>query len=386
VRASTLRVRLLGLLFSGLVLGTACSQSEGRKREDALRRQGSGAVLQERDREALRRFAKLSPELQKRALDRVARRLQLDPDTHIQAIFELAPRPAQVPIAKPAPVHDPAEWAKGVARKRKKIDSRNGLHRSLRNQVPPVAFVPELHQAVWYDWQRGELARKPEGLSRTERFENLLNGFVPGSDAAMAEFQRLCDRDFEMRRYAAYFGHLYADLGARYYEGITLYEVWFSDAKLDVPDVDAIPFAKRILRDDSFVSPIPAGARRAGLYEKIKAGALRMRKYRTLREAAAAAFVAASAQIAPGYEALIPRFHLVLGLNGNDPERVARVLEGIGSREELLRLLDDLILKGPDEQKQAAYRKREERIASMRQLAAKVRQLALHALEEAERN
>jgi hypothetical protein len=126
-----------------------------------------------------------------------------------------------------------------------------------------------------------------------------------------------------------------------------------------VPDVDAIPFAKRILRDDSFVSPIPAGARRAGLYEKIKAGALRMRKYRTLREAAAAAFVAASAQIAPGYEALIPRFHLVLGLNGNDPERVARVLEGIGSREELLRLLDDLILKGPDEQKQAAYRKRE---------------------------
>ena len=113
-----------------------------------------------------------------------------------------------------------------------------------------------------------------------------------------------------------------------------------SGKTVEVPDVDAIAFAREILQTNSFLSPIPEGRRRNRLYQQIAEAVARHRQYRTLREAAAASFVAADPAIEATYQPLVLRMHLLWPLCNFDPGAVGRSLES-GTRTELLEALDD---------------------------------------------
>ena len=160
-----------------------------------------------------------------------------------------------------------------------------------------------------------------------------------GSDAATAAILQHLDSDGTERDVAAWFGHLYADRNGRVFADVTLYEAWYSNKTVEVPDIDAIAFARKILRTRSFVSPIPAGSRRDRLYRQISRAFAEHRQYRTLREAAAASFVAAEPPLESTYRSLIPRMHLLWSICNFDIGAVERRLAA-GDRSELLQDLD----------------------------------------------
>ena len=245
-----------------------------------------------------------------------------------------------------------------------------------RQLFPAPPFLRSLHPQVVYDWARGQaVSGKPPDSS--QRFAALLAGFAPGSDAAVALLLQQLDADFEQRLAGAWFAHTYADRDGRVFAGITLYDAWYSGKTVEVPDVDAIAFARLVLHTDSFVSPIPEGRRRERLYQQIHEAFGRYREYRTLREVAAAAFVTAEPDLDPIYRELVGRMHFLWARLGYDPARVAQKLNG-GDRSELLTILDDALRNNAD----AAQLRTEARTA-LSTMATLVRTTALAELDKA---
>ncbi len=325
--------------------------------------------------EPLARFMAL-PVVQKAALVRtLEKRLQRDPDPALQRILGLQRGAEHWPEAPPPRVHDPEVWAKGVAPARSWVPAGSVEHRAMRAQYPRPRCLDDLCTAVVYDWGSARVVRtKP--LSIEQVYANALAGYPPGSDEAVAQILQALDTDQKQQQVAAYFAHTYADLEAKLYEGITLYESWYSGRVCDIPDVDAIPFAVGILDDKSYVSPIPADRRRERLYMRIRDQAHAHRLYRTLREAAAAAFVRGEPILEPPYDLLVPRFHLLWQECDDEPKRLGALLAGATSRDGLLAEVDARVKRSPE-----VFVRREARKHELTELAARVRALALTLLE-----
>ena len=283
------------------------------------------------------------------------------------------------PIATPPTYHRADRWAKGVAPKRKVIPVSDKAHAAVRTKIGKPSFLPDLHKAVFYDWASGRVVRRKKPLDDRELCANLLAGYPPGSDECVARILALLDSKAKQRKVAAYCNHLYADLQARVFEGVTIYEAWYGGATLDIPDVDAIPFAIRILRNTSFKSPIPKSPRRTRLYKRIRDHYFAYRKHRTLREAAAAAFVSAEPQLEGDYARLVPRFHYLYAIEEEDCDKVAKRLRSFNDREAFLRWADRNVAN-----ERKAYEERERRQRDLAAMRVKIRRLMLATIERAE--
>ena len=335
----------------------------------------AGALAQDPTSTPIETFRALPEDRQISILRSLDRRILLDPNSAIQAVVSLARAFDSYPVAERRTFHDPKKWTKGVAPKRTVVRAGTPAHQRLRSTLPAVPFLTDLHKAVWYDWSSGRVVRREQALSRDEVFENLLHGYPPGSDAAAAHVLAALDTDGDRRPMAAYLDHLYADLKARVYEDVTLYEAWYSGKVVDVPDVDAIPFAIQILKTRAFRSPIPKGRKRTRLYQQISEHTTDHRRYRTLREAAAGGFVRAEPKIDPTYLPLVPRFHFLWASEQEDPERVAAWLADLPDRAAFLAKIDQA-WKADSE----AFQRREARKLAVAEMADKVRGLALGEL------
>jgi hypothetical protein len=205
----------------------------------------------------------------------------------------------------------------------------------------------DLHPAVVYDWLFGVPARSAGVPTPVDRFADLCAGYPPDADAAIAAVLVQLDRDGDQRLFARWCEQLYADRLGKVYRDITLYEAWYSGRTVEVPDVDAIAFARQILGTEAFVSPIPDGPRRDRLYQQIKTAFKKHREYRTLCEAAAAAFVTVSPALDTVYLPLVDRMHLLWAECEHDVERLAQRLTA-QDRSELLAELDAQIHDDPD--------------------------------------
>ena len=193
---------------------------------------------------------------------------------------------------------------------------------------------------------------------------------------AAAEVLSLLDTDKRQRKIGAYLENLYADLDARVYAGVTLYEAWCSGKVLAVPDVDSIAFERTILGTRRFKSPIPADKRRDRLYQRIQDHAFAFRKYRTLREACAAAFVAAEPKLDPIYDRLVPRFHYLFATKDHDPEAVAKFVSRFADRDAFVEKLDKEIGSRTEN-----VDKRREQQAVMSAMQRRIREGALNYLD-----
>ncbi len=363
------------LLMAGLAL-LAPQAPESRPRSDAV---GPVEGADHRALEVFRAF----PAIKKRTLVRgLLRQVQLDPDPAIQRVVSMQRNLARLPVAKPLLAHDPEVWARGVAPPRKLIRVKTRAHDALRRKVPEVCFLPDLHRQVHYDWLSCQIVRRAEELTPDEIVTNLWQGYPPGSDWAVAHILACLNTDEKQRRVGAYLDHLYADLSANAYEGITLYEAWHSGLEIAVPDVDAIPFAVQILGDRSFRSPIPAGRRRERLYARIRDHALAFRFHRTLIEAAAAAYVAADPVTDSDHKKLLPRFHYLFAAHDDDVAAVAKLVRVVTDARQQERFLADVTKKmEADRAAFAVYRHREQ---ELRRVAVRLRSLTARAIQRAE--
>lgn len=276
------------------------------------------------------------------------------------------------------PIHDPSRYAKaeheaGRAPERTVVLPGVEAHEAIRQRFARPPFLPDLSPEVVYDWGRGEVVRTTP-LGYDELFANALHGYAPGTDHVIARVLAALDQDDEQRKLAAWFGHAYCDLEARAFPPVTFYDAWYSGRTVDVPDVDAIPFAWEILGWKRYRSPL-SGPPRDRLYDAIRDAALRHRVHRTQCEAAAAAAVCAEPRMDPMYALLVPRFHFLWQDVDDDLDALVDRLQG-KDRGALLEEVDRRIR----EPSGTAYERRELRRRELADLAAQVRDLARAAL------
>jgi hypothetical protein len=276
------------------------------------------------------------------------------------------------------PIHDPARYAKaeqeaGRAPARTVVAADAESHRAVTARFARPTFLPDLAREVRYDWTTAQVVRDA-ALGYDELFANALHGYPPGTDHVVARVLAALDQDEEQHKLAAWFGHAYCDLDARAYPPVTFYDAWYSGRTVDVPDVDAIPFAWEILDWKRYRSPL-SGPPRDRLYDAIRDAALRYRVHRTQCEAAAAAAVAAEPVMDPMYALLVPRFHFLWQDVGDDIDALVERMQG-KDRGALLEEVDQRIR----EPSGTAYERRELRRRELTDLAAQVRGLAQAAL------
>lgn len=334
-----------------------------------------GLSLPPQGQSELAQFQSLPTDTQNAVLAAIETRLRAADDPAMRRIHDLAATATDLGNLEPIGHYLPAEFAP-VAPPRTVFAVGSAQQQAQRQQFPAPPFLRELQPHVRYDWAAGKPALGPS-LSPSQRFSSLLAGLPPGSDAAVALLLQQFDADFDQRSAGAWFEHTYADRDGRVFAGITLYDAWYSGKTVEVPDVDAIAFARLVLHTDSFVSPIPEGRRRERLYQQIHDAFGRFREYRTLREAAAAAFVSAEPDLDPIYRELVSRMHFLWARLGFDPARVAQKLNG-GDRSELLTVIDDALRGNAD-----AAQMRAEARAALTTMAATVRTTALDELQKA---
>lgn len=328
----------------------------------------------------LERFRALPAEDRARLVSLFERAVMKDFDPTIQRIVSIGPSFRSIPVAK-SPTWNRAErWAKGVAPRRTLVHEGTKEYEAVRRRIPARTFLPDLNQAIRYSWREGRIVRRERPLSPEESFENFLHGYAPRSDMAAAQVLLLLDKDPKQRKIGAYLENLYADLDAKVYDGITLYEAWYSGEVLAVPDVDSIAFERTILRTHRFRSPIPANKKREKLYQRIQERAFAFRKYRTLREACAAAFVAADPPLDEIYKRLVPRFHYLFAIKEHDPEAVADFVSRFKDRDGFVGKLDEEI--GARLANQDKWREQHDVMSAMQR---RIRQGALNYLEHFEK-
>lgn len=332
---------------------------------------------QDDDRAALARFEALPILRQVMVTRRAEQRLAAESDPSLRRILDLRVDEAALPPPPQAVHFDPVEWTQGVAPARYIIAETDPRHRAVSAAMPAVVVLPDLSRSVHYDWRTGTIVKSKEGSTWRDRFANLLRGYPPNADAAYARVLAALDVDVKQRKLADYFEHTYADRNAGVYAGVTLYQAWYAGETIEMPDVDAIAYAVRILGDTSYHAPIPADARRDRLYAKIQASALSYRKYRTMLEAAAAAFVCAEPEMDEMYARLAPRFHYLFKTSGDDLDRARHTLAQLGSRQALIDWVDAAVVGD-----ETAMERRESRGEELAAMAKKVRAAALRALDE----
>lgn len=320
--------------------------------------------------ELLTAFRALPLEQQKVVLGTLERRIQTSPDELVQRIS--GRRKGKGAYGPPTPVvgHDPKVYAP-VAPTRALVAMGTAEWQRARERYPVRTLLPGLTAEVAYDWATGKPAWLGETTAEDVRFSNLVHGWMPGADHAVAQVLATLDTDPHQRQLAEWFHHAYATLQGRVFQDISLYEAWYSGEQVDVPDVDAIAFARKVLKTASFVSPIPDGRRRDRLYQQVRDAAVGHRQYRTLREVAAATFVSANPPVDPTYAPLIGRCHYLWAKTGYDPDAFAKVLAETGDRSTLLENVDQALKNDP-----AAHELRMQASEQMAALAAWLRQLA----------
>ncbi len=326
------------------------------------------------DAEILESFAMLRSTQKAMLIARVRNHL-LQTSPAMQRIHALAVDPYELPEVEPIPIFDPRKTARGKAPDRKVIEPDAKAHQRVRAKFSRTQLLGDLQTHVVYDWCRGRLAAKEVPLDYERTFTNMLNGYPPGTDHAVARIMAELDDDEAMRGIAHWFGHTYADLKAKAYRDVTLYDAWYSGEVVMVPDVDAIPFAHDVLGRTEMQSPL-SGRPRDELYEAIKQSALLYRKYRSLREAAAAAFVRADPKMDEMYARLVPRFHVLYPECDDSLEKLNKLLKK-RDRDSLLADVDRRV----KDRESKAWGLRLAREKELKDLAASTRATAIAQLK-----
>lgn len=230
----------------------------------------------------------------------------------------------------PARAWDAQEYAPALKLKTKLLDRKKPTWRKicrdfLGNQVPKPA-------TTWtWDSGRNGLIRPLEPISLRLQVESLLRGRWPADAYFTAAADGALDTRAELDAPADYFAHHYRDRSGRVYQGITLYAMWASGRELEVSDVEAVAWLRRVEGRNDVVSPIPAKLHNP-IYDKISLGFAEVREEQMLRGAIAARLIDPTATLPPVLAAMSDVIDQGWVAMRHDPERMAELLTGCEDR------------------------------------------------------
>lgn len=248
-----------------------------------------------------------------------------------------------LPLAKGPVWHDPKTFAPNLPIARKVLPENDPRIPEARGKFLRTKNQYELEGFFHYSMGENKIYRLRAQQSPLQKLELYLKGYPPNADKAREILLSVLDDEEQLDEQGKYFDHAYSDRDGNVYPGITIYDVWNSGKEIEMPDIDAIPFARAILKDNSYKSPIPDGPGRTRLYQKIGEHFQSYRRYRELREAVAGYFLAFSPPASPFVEPMRDRFHFLIVNCGGDPFMVRQFLKSHGKREELIGAIDELI-------------------------------------------
>jgi hypothetical protein len=285
----------------------------------------------------------------------ITKRIEATREPGLRQLLTWRDRAVRELVVVPAPApefYDPNVYARGLVHRIVAAggDADSAEKRELYRPWENQSFY---FGTVRYDFGRNRGLDGGGALTAEESLRNFLYGYPPGADRLVAWVAARFDFDASIDPLALHFDHVYCDLNGKAYPEITLYDAWSSGNSLDMPDVDVIAFARTLLKDDSWVSPIPSHVAQP-LYDKVREGFLKLFKYRVWIESAANVFVNPEAPIRGTHEGLRSRLLYMYGLDGGDLEKAAARIGGFDSRGEFLSKIDTLIQDDPGADRKVA--------------------------------
>jgi hypothetical protein len=263
------------------------------------------------------------------------------------ALRDRAVKELKLTPARPATAYDPKEYARGLVTRTNadpdsvEVSEAHGLFKTAENPVGPYYGA----HVVW-DFGHDEAADYG-ALDPTKVLFNGVHGYPPDADVLVAWLTKRFDFDTSTNAVAQYFDHLYADRNGKVFPDVTLYEAWASGQKIEMPDVDAIAYARLVLKDTSYVTPIPPDKANK-LYKKIEDGFLAWFQYRTWIEAAANLYVNPDTPLRAAHAPLRRRLLYTFVKCDGDVDKVAKTLADSKGRAKYVETTDAAIKADPD--------------------------------------
>ena len=252
----------------------------------------------------LKKLDRLRDKSREALLEKVEAALAATDAPQVKRVAELVAEsgldPAALPEATEYGPHDPEVWLGG--KKRKRIKEGSSRWKRLVRTLGLDEYPPrELEALVFYDFSTGAIVRRAESKDDGGVvFRNLLRGYPPHQDLAEAWLQKQLDGEGPLRAEAEFFAHTYADLDARYYENVSLYDVWSHEVPTDVPDVDARAFAIKVHEDESLPVPL-RNPHKQKWYPLMAEAVLKLQRHVMAAEALAAVWLEGEPRLDKGY-------------------------------------------------------------------------------------
>lgn len=239
--------------------------------------------------------------------------------------------------------YEPKTYAPGLPISRKAMDENDPKTQEARRRFLNGKIMYPLEGRFRYLPGQNKIVRlhkkEPPSLAMAE----LLEGYPPGASLAREIVFQVLDDQGALDALGDYYAHTYTDRDGNAFPGITIYDVWNSGFEIEMPDVDAIPFARHILKDDSYKSPIPPGPERTLLYQEIGEHFRDWRRYLVLREAAASWFLDWEPSVSPFVAPMRDRLQFLIAWGAGDPFALRQFLKTHPDRENIIKEVDALM-------------------------------------------
>jgi hypothetical protein len=302
---------------------------------------------------AFKAFEAAAEEVQLEVLKEIRTRVEQGGQASMKPYFAIREKARSeleiVPRPEPA-YNDPRIYAPGMYKRRFADAGESSL---VTSTYRPWESAPVFSMRIEYDFGKNAGLDAGKDPAPPDALWDLLFGYPPDADLVVAWLCKKWDFDETMDVRASHFSQVYCNLNDTCYPEITLYDAFASQEGMDMPDVDVIAYARNVLGDDSYKSPIPANRRRQRLYEKIKQGFLEYFQHRTWIDAAANVYINPEAELRPEHEPLRDRLLYAFAIDNGDVDKIRKRFKAAGSRNGFIRAIDDLII---DDEKEVEKR------------------------------
>lgn len=300
---------------------------------------------------AFERFRAAEPAVKRALLDDLRASVLASDDAGVRAWLALREEALAERTCAPEPPRffDPARFA--PIWRRAFVPEDDPLAERVREEMRPWDNEPRCMLVTHrYDYGRDCIVRTGGAPDPDAELYDYLLGYPPDAALLVAFLESRLDFREDLDELARFFAHAYCDRAGNCFRGVTLYDAWAARSTLGIeaPDVDAIAFARLVLGDESYASPIPAGPARRRLYEAIHDRFLEYFRHRTWIEAAANLFLNPEAALRPEHEGLRERLFDAFAASGGDPERLARSFRQAGDRDRWIERIDRLRREHPE--------------------------------------
>ncbi|HBF23208.1 MAG TPA: hypothetical protein DDW23_05255 [Planctomycetes bacterium] len=310
----------------------------------------------------LRRFATMPQEDQELILEEILTGILTDNHPRIKAISEIVNH-AKSENWKVKPVSlsyfDANKYASALGLKTRVVGGKDRKWKSLRNKYfrdSPLPWNP----GIWaWDYGLNRLRSGLKTLESKEKLQALLEGNIDPEGRLTAIAEGFLDHEDTMDAAAYYFEHCYRDRDGWVFSGIRLYDMWGTTREIEVSDVEAIAWLRRVAGEEKLSSPIPK-SRHDTIYERIHDSFSFWREYRELRRALAVRLINPAGEVPAVWGAVADRLNKCwedLEMNPNSmksflvkhPERQNFLVES----KKLSNIIDEKIAEGIRESWQA---------------------------------